>query len=118
MAEFDIAQLNVGRLVAPTDSPIVAEFMDALDEVNALADASPGFVWRFQTEEGNATAERPFDDDSILVNFSTWTSVDALADFVYRSAHAPFLRRRRNGSSGWTRPTTCSGGCPQATDRT
>ena len=62
--------------------------MDALDEINAIADASPGFVWRFQTEDGNATAERPFDDDAILVNFSTWTSVDALADFVYRSAHA------------------------------
>jgi hypothetical protein len=69
--------------------------MEALDEVNAIADASPGFRWRFQTEDGNATAERPFDDDTILVNFSTWSSVDALADFVYRSAHAPFLRRRR-----------------------
>ncbi len=95
MHEHDLAQLNIGRLVAPTDSPVVAEFMDALDEVNAIADASSGFLWRFQTEEGNATAERPFDDDTILVNFSTWMSVDALADFVYRSAHAPFLRRRR-----------------------
>ena len=95
MSEFEIAQLNIGRLVAPTDSPVVAEFMEALDGVNAVADGSPGFVWRFQTDDGNATAERPFDDDSILVNFSTWTSIDALADFVYRSAHAPFLRRRR-----------------------
>jgi len=93
--DHDLAQLNIGRLVAPTDSPLVAEFMDALDEVNAIADASPGFLWRFQTEEGNATSERPFDDETILVNFSTWTSVDPLADFVYRSAHAPFLRRRR-----------------------
>lgn len=92
---MEIAQLNIGRLVAPTDSPVVAEFMEALDEVNALADASPGFVWRFQTEDGNATAERPFDDDSILVNFSTWNSIDELADYVYRSAHAVYLRRRR-----------------------
>ena len=95
MADFDIAQLNIGRLVAPTDSPVVAEFMQALDGINAIADTSPGFRWRFQTEDGNATAERPFEDDGIIVNFSTWTSVDALADFVYRSAHAPFLRRRR-----------------------
>ena len=95
VAAFQIAQLNIGRLVAATDSPVVAEFMNALDQVNAIADASPGFVWRFQTADGNATAERPFADDSILVNFSTWTSVDALADYVYRSAHAPFLRRRR-----------------------
>lgn len=92
---MEIAQLNIGRLVAPTDSPVVAEFMDALDEVNALAEASPGFVWRFQTEDGNATAERPYDDDSILVNFSTWSSIDALADYVYRSAHTVYLRRRR-----------------------
>jgi hypothetical protein len=94
MRTHDLAQLNIGRLAAPTDSPIVAEFIDALDEINALAERSDGFLWRFQTEEGNATAERPFDDDQILVNFSTWTSVDALADYVYRSVHADFVRRR------------------------
>ncbi len=95
MAAMEVAQLNVGRLVAPTDSPVVAEFMEALDEVNALADISPGFAWRFQTEDGNATAERPYDDESIIVNFSTWRSVDELADYVYRSAHTGYLRRRR-----------------------
>lgn len=95
MRAHDLAQLNIGRLRAPTDSPVVAEFMDALDEINALADASPGFVWRFQTEEGNATAERPFADDTILVNFSTWESVEALSDYVYRTVHADYLRRRR-----------------------
>lgn len=95
MADQHIAQLNVGRLLAPTDSPIVAEFMEALDAVNTRADSSPGFVWRFQTESGNATDERPFTDDTILVNFSTWESVDALADYVYRTAHTEYLRRRR-----------------------
>ncbi|MET0909801.1 MAG: DUF3291 domain-containing protein [Ilumatobacteraceae bacterium] len=95
MREHDLAQLNIGRLRAPTDSPIVAEFMNALDPINALADASDGFVWRFQTDDGNATAERPFDDETILVNFSTWESVDSLADYVYRTAHTEFLRRRR-----------------------
>jgi len=95
MREFDLAQLNVGRLRAPTDSPIVAEFMEALDPINALADASPGFLWRFQTDDGNATSERPFDDETVLVNFSTWESIDALADYVYRTAHTEFLRRRR-----------------------
>ncbi len=89
-----LAQLNIGRLRASTDDPLVAEFMDALDEINALAEASPGFVWRFQTDEGNATAERPFEDDTILVNFSTWASVEALADYVYRSDHTAYLRRR------------------------
>jgi hypothetical protein len=92
---FELAQLNIGRLLAPVDSPIVAEFMNSLDEINALAEASAGFCWRFQTAEGNATAERPFEDDRVLINFSTWTSTEALSDFVYRSAHTDYLRRRR-----------------------
>jgi hypothetical protein len=92
---YDLAQLNVGRLRAPTDDPVVAEFMEALDPINALADRSPGFVWRFQTEDGNATAERPFPDDTILVNYSTWESLEALGDFVFRTAHVEYLRRRR-----------------------
>ncbi len=96
MRSHDLAQLNIGRLVAPEDSPRVAPFMQALDEINALAEASTGFVWRFQTEDGNAIAERPFpDDDSMLVNFSTWESAEALADYVFRTAHVEFLRRRR-----------------------
>lgn len=93
---YDLAQLNIGRLVAPEDSERVAEFVAALDEINALADAMPGFLWRFQTEAGNAMAARPFhDDDRMLVNFSTWDSVEALADYVYRSRHVEYLRRRR-----------------------
>jgi hypothetical protein len=95
MDGYQLAQINVGRLRAPVDSPLVAEFMDALDPINALAETSPGFVWRFQTEDGNATAVRPYDDDRILVNMSVWTSPEALADFVYRSDHAGYLRRRR-----------------------
>jgi hypothetical protein len=90
-----LAQINVGRLLAPVDSPVVAEFMAALDPVNALADASPGFVWRFQTEDGNATAVRPYDDESILINMSVWESIDPLRYFVYRSQHTDYLRRRR-----------------------
>lgn len=90
-----LAQLNIGRLRAPADDPLVAEFMAALDPINALAERSRGFVWRFQTDEGNATAERPFDDDGILVNFSTWESIEALADYVYRSDHTGYMRRRR-----------------------
>lgn len=96
MRHHDLAQLNLARLVAPDDSPVVAPFMAALDEVNALAESSPGFVWRFQTEDGNAIAERAFPDDPrMILNFSTWESVDALADYVYRTAHVEFLRRRR-----------------------
>jgi hypothetical protein len=95
VAPVHLAQINVGRLRAAVDSPVVAEFMAALDPINALADASPGFVWRFQTEDGNATAVRPFDDDEILINLSVWESLEALEAFVYRSEHTPYLRRRR-----------------------
>jgi len=90
-----IAQLNVGILVAHRDDPLVADFMAALDPINALADASPGFVWRLDTPEGNATAIRPYDDDRILVNMSVWESIEALFAFAYRSGHTDVLRRRR-----------------------
>ena len=90
-----IAQLNVGILRAHRDDPLVAEFMAALDPINAIADMSPGFVWRLETPEGNATAIRPFDDDRVLVNLSVWESIEALNDFAYRSVHTGYLRRRR-----------------------
>jgi len=92
---WQLAQLNIGRLRAEVDDPSVAEFMANLDPINALAEASPGFVWRLQTDEGNATAIRAFPDDPLMVlNLSVWESMESLADFAYRSAHTPFLRRR------------------------
>ena len=92
---WHVAQFNIGRMKAPPEDPLIADFMAALDPVNALADAAPGFVWRLQTEDGNATAIRPYEDDRMLVNLSVWESAEALADFVYRSDHVRFLRRRR-----------------------
>jgi hypothetical protein len=92
---WHVAQLNIGRMKAPPEDPLIAEFMAALDPVNALADEAPGFVWRLQTEDGNATAIRPYEDELMLVNMSTWTSVEALADFVYRTVHRDVMVRRR-----------------------
>ncbi|HET9772572.1 MAG TPA: DUF3291 domain-containing protein [Acidimicrobiia bacterium] len=92
---WHLAQLNIGRLRAPTGDPATADFMNNLDPINALAEATPGFVWRLQTDEGNATAIRAFDGDPLMIlNLSVWESVEALADYVYRSDHTPFLRRR------------------------
>lgn len=92
---WHLAQLNIGRLRATIDDPALADFVANLDPINALADATPGFVWRLQTEEGNATAIRPFADDELMaINMSVWESMEALADYVYRSAHTAFLRRR------------------------
>jgi hypothetical protein len=97
---FVLAQVNIGRLRAPLSSPALAGFMAALDPVNALADAAPGFVWRLQTEDGNATAIRAFEWDTagsagVIMNMSVWESVEALASFVYSPAHLAVLRRRR-----------------------
>ena len=95
MSAFHIAQLNIGRARGPVDGPIMAEFMALLDPVNAVADASPGFVWRLQTEDGNATALRPYEDERMIVNMSVWESIEDLAAFVYRSGHVDVMRRRR-----------------------
>jgi hypothetical protein len=95
--DYVVAQVNVGRLVAPVDSPRVADFVAQLDPVNAVADSAPGFLWRLQTEEGNATSLRVLEEDGedILVNMSVWESVEALAAYVYGEAHRAVLRRRR-----------------------
>lgn len=90
-----LAQLNIGLPVAPLTGPELAGFMDNLEPVNALADAAPGFVWRLQTEDGDATAIRPYDDDRMIVNLSVWTSVEALAAYVYSGQHREIMRRRR-----------------------
>jgi hypothetical protein len=92
---FHLAQCNIVKLNAPLDSPVVAGFVAALDPINALADAAPGFVWRLQSEDGDATSIRVFEDDEILLNMSVWESIEALQDYVYRSAHKDVLRRRR-----------------------
>lgn len=95
MPAYHLAQVNIGRIRDAIDSPLLADFVAALEPVNKIADESPGFVWRLQTEDGDATSIRPFEDETILVNMSVWESIDTLGDFVYRSAHTPFMRRRR-----------------------
>ncbi|MDA8484662.1 DUF3291 domain-containing protein [Pseudomonas resinovorans] len=90
----ELAQLNIASMKAPLDSPLMADFVANLAPVNALADSAPGFVWRLQDEEGDATAIRPFGPE-VLVNLSVWRDVASLTDFVYRSAHVEMLRRRK-----------------------
>ena len=90
-----LAQVNIARMRGPLDSAVMAEFVARLDEINALADGSPGFVWRLQTDAGNATALRPYDDQLILINMSVWETPEALRDYVYRSSHAGVMRQRR-----------------------
>jgi hypothetical protein len=90
-----IAQINVGRLLYPLDDPRVADFVNNLDPVNALAEASEGFVWRLKDETGNATHISAFADPTILLNMSVWTTPEALYEFAYRTAHRRFVQRRK-----------------------
>ena len=96
MAGWQLAQINVGRLIAPEGDPRVAPFFDQLDAINAFADASPGFVWRLVGDGGNATGIKPAPDDCLLINLSVWESAEALAAFVYQSAHTPVMMARRD----------------------
>lgn len=94
MTKYQVAQLNVGRAVEPMDDAPMADFMARLDEVNALAERSPGFVWRLQGENGNAT-DLKFDEDPLfIINLTVWQSLDDLYNFTYRSDHKTVFARR------------------------
>lgn len=92
-----LAQINIGILKGPLDSPQIKGFKDGLDPMNALADASPGFVWRLESEEtGNATDIQAFEDEEILINMSVWEDIDSLKAYTYQSQHVEFVRQRRD----------------------
>ena len=94
MSAFELAQLNIALMKEPLESPRMADFVANLDRINALAESSPGFVWRLQTEQGDATALRPLGEDT-LVNVSVWRDVASLNKYVYESAHVEIMRRRK-----------------------
>jgi hypothetical protein len=94
MSAFQLAQLNIAVLKYPMDGPEMKGFVDNLDRINALAESSPGFVWRLKDDAGNATALRPMGED-IIVNMSVWQDVESLNHYVYKTAHVEILRRRK-----------------------
>ena len=89
-----LAQLNVALLRHPLDHPDLEPFVSRLDEVNAQADAAPGFVWRLQEETGNATGLRPWGEE-MIVNLSVWDGLESLRAYVYAPGHVEVLRSRR-----------------------
>lgn len=94
MSAYELAQLNIAIMKEPLESPSMADFVANLDRINALAESSPGFVWRLQNEDGDATALRPMGEDT-LVNMSIWRDVESLNKFVFGSAHVEIMRRRK-----------------------
>lgn len=91
---MQLAQLNIAKAKHQLDSPEIKEFMDNLDPVNKLAEESEGFVWRLKDESGDATSIQAFSDPNIIVNMSTWESVDALKNFMFRTHHLSFMKRK------------------------
>jgi hypothetical protein len=93
--DFNLAQINIAKMLAPIDSPVMAEFVANLATINSLAEGSPGFVWRLKDDENNATSIRPYDDDFIIINMSVWKNVEVLHNFAYGSMHAEIFKQRK-----------------------
>jgi Domain of unknown function (DUF3291) len=100
---YHLAQVNIARARAPLDSPIMVPFVERLDDINALAEASPGFVWRLRATSGTSTYVTA-NDARLIVNMSVWQSVETLRDYVYRTDHNAVMRRRAE----WFEPMTAT----------
>lgn len=105
--DYHLAQINIARLIAPIDDPRIADFVAQLDGINALAEASPGFVWRLKSESGNATDIAYSDDPFVIPNMSLWKSVDELRDFVYRTQHLLVFKDRARWFEKMDKPHYC-----------
>ena len=94
--KWHVAQLNIAKMKGKNiDDPVMKDFVKQLDTINALAEASMGFVWRLKADDGNATSYNPYGDDRIIINFSVWESADSLKNFVYKSAHTEVMKDRK-----------------------
>lgn len=105
--EYNLAQINVARLIAPIDDPRIADFVAQLDGINALAEASPGFIWRLKSESGNATDIAYNDDPFVIPNMSVWKSVEDLRQFVYRTQHLFVFKDRAKWFEKMDKPHYC-----------
>jgi heme-degrading monooxygenase HmoA len=91
-----LAQVNIARMRAPLTESVMAGFVARIEALNALADGSPGFVWRLQGSEGDATYLRPYDDDRLLFNLSVWETLERLKQYVYGSVHVEVMKQRHS----------------------
>jgi hypothetical protein len=102
-----LAQINIGRLLAPIDHPQIDEFVQGLDPINRLAESSPGFIWRLVSVNGNATEILYNEDPLVIVNMSVWDSVESLKAYVYNSSHLEFFKKRANWFEKMSQPSYC-----------
>ncbi len=94
-SSYHLAEFNFAKAIAPMDDPRLADFVAGSPSVNLTADQSPGFIWRYQPEGVESFNIRPFEDQSIYITLSVWESVEAFKNFVFRSQHATYLKRRK-----------------------
>jgi hypothetical protein len=105
--QWHLAQINIAQMIGNTiNDPVMEKFVAQLDEINALAEGSPGFVWRLKDDGNNATAFNPYNDDRIIINMSVWRSLEDLMTFVFRGRHAEVLRSRREWFVNFGKPFT------------
>ena len=102
---YQLAQINIARMLGDTiDDPIMLEFKENVDAMNALAEESDGFVWRLKDEEGDATSFNPYNDEQIIVNMSVWEDISSLQEYAFKSAHSTFLKRRKEWFQKFGKP--------------
>jgi len=94
VTQYHLAQINIAKAVADLDSPLMAGFRSRINEINGLADKAKGFIWRLQSEEGDATSIRAFEDSNTYINLSVWETPEDLKNFVYRTMHVELIRDR------------------------
>lgn len=96
MKKYHLAEINIARMKGVTiDDPIMKEFVDNIENVNILAESSAGFVWRLKDDNNNATAMNPYDDEQVIINISVWETKATFENFVFKTFHSEFLRKRK-----------------------
>jgi len=104
MNSYHLAQINIAKGIASLDDPLMRDFVDQIDFINGLADQAPGFVWRLQSDLGNATDIQKFPDEKVIVNMSVWESLESLKTFVYSEEHLRILRQKKKWFENMTTP--------------
>lgn len=111
MPDHHLAQCNIGRARQPLDDPELAEFVAALDPINAIAESTPGFVWRLEGEDGQSSSyvDIPGNvDPLVIINFSIWEDLNSLKHFIYKTGHGAYLRRRSEWFEKSAQPTSAA----------
>ena len=94
MNNFNLAQVNIAKRLAPMDDPIMQDFVNNVEKINAIADVSDGFIWRMQDEDKDLGVA-VFKDDSILINISVWKDLESLFNYTYNSGHIEVFKRKK-----------------------